>query len=151
MALHDIVNNIGIEQSLMPQTIIASALNSGNIDMLGAEALAVVVLVGNTADTLSGSVRIDLKIEHAEDNGSGAAGAYAACTDEDVQNFTGLVSGVFLSIDSAGEKQKRYAIGYRGGKRFVKVTATPTGLTAGAPVAMLALKGNAAQVPVNNS
>lgn len=149
--MHSITDNIGIEQSLMPQTIISAALNSGNIDTRGAETTAVAILVGNTADTLSGSVRIDVKIEHADDDGAGAPGAYAACTDEDVLNASGLVSGLFLSIDAAGKKQKRHVIGYRGGKRFVKVTATPTGLTAGAPVALLTLKANLGQLPVVNT
>ena len=149
--MHDIVNNIGITQVLNPQTIQASALNSGNIDTQGAEALAVVLLVGNIVDTLGASVRIDVKIEHADDDGTGNPGTYAACVDDDVLNFTGLIAGLFISIDSAGEKQKRYAIGYRGGKRFVKVTATPVGLTTGGPVAMMSLKGNINQLPVNNT
>jgi hypothetical protein len=149
--MHNIVNNIGIEQSLMPQTIQASALNTGNIDTQGAEALAVAILVGNIADTLSGSVRIDVKIEHAEDDGAGAPAAYAACTDEDVLNFSGLSSGMFLSIDAPGKKQKRHVIGYIGGKRFVKVTATPVSIATGGPIAMLALKGNLSQLPVANT
>lgn len=149
--MHDIVNNIAIEQSLAPQTIQAAALNTGNIDMRGAEACAIVVAIGNIADTLSGSVRIDMKIEHADDDGTGAPGAYAACTDEDVLNFTGLASGVFLSVDAAGKENKRHVIGYRGGKRFVKVTATPVSLVTGGPIAMVALKGCVAQVPVSNT
>lgn len=149
--MHNIVHNIGIAQSLMPQTIQASALNTGNIDMQGAETLSVVLLVGDIADTLSGSVRIDVKIEHADDDGAGAPAAYAACADEDVLNFTGLASGQFLSIDAAGKEQKRHVVGYRGGKRFVKVTATPVSLTTGGPIAMLALKGNLSQLPATNS
>lgn len=149
--MHNIVNNIGIAQSLMPQTITSAALNSGNIDLQGAETLAVTLLVGNTTDTLGAGVRIDVKIEHADDDGTGAPGAYAACTDEDVLNFTGLVSGQFLSIDAAGKKQKRHVIGYRGGKRFAKITATPTGLTAGVPIALLSLTGNLHELPVDNT
>jgi hypothetical protein len=149
--MHNIVNNIGIEQSLMPQTIQASALNSGNIDTQGAEALAIAVLVGDIADTLSGSVHIDLKIEHAEDDGTGAPAGYTACADEDVLNFSGLSSGKFLSIDAAGKEQKRHVIGYCGGKRFVKVTATPVSLTTGGPIAMLVMKGNLNQLPVANT
>ena len=149
--MHDIVNNIGISQVLMPQTIQAAALNSGNIDLQGAEALAVVLLVGAVADTLDSTHRIDVKIEHADDDGTGAPGAYAACADADVLNFTGLSSGQFLSIDTSGEKQKRYVIGYVGKKRFVKVTATPVTLTTGGAIAMLALKGNLNQLPVTNS
>ncbi len=149
--MHNIVNNICIEQSLMPQTIQASALNTGNIDLQGAEALAVVILVGNIADALDGSHRIDVKIEHADDDGTGAPGSYAACADEDVLNATGLSSGIFLSVDAAGKEQKRHVVGYVGGKRFVKVTATPVSLSTGGPIALLALKGNLHQLPVTNS
>ena len=149
--MHNISSNIGFEQSLMPQTIQAAALNTGNIDTQGAEALAVAILVGDIADTLSASIRIDVKIEHADDDGTGAPGAYTACTDEDVLNFTGLASGKFLSIDAAGKEQKRHVIDYRGGKRFVKVTATPVSLATGGPIAMLALKGNPGQLPVTNA
>ncbi|MDF3022787.1 MAG: hypothetical protein K0R10_148 [Alphaproteobacteria bacterium] len=149
--MHDLINTLSILQSLRPQTVQGSALNSGNIDMQGAEALAVVVLVGDIADTLDSTHRIDLKIEHAEDDGTGAPAAYAACTDDDVLNFTGLSSGIFMAVDGSGDEQKRYAIGYRGGKRFVKVTATPVSLSTGGPIAMLAIKGNLSSLPVANS
>lgn len=151
MSLHDITNNISMAQVLNPQIIQASALNSGNIDMQGVEALAVAVLVGDIADTLDSTHRIDVKIEHADDDGTGAPGAYAACTDDDVLNATGLSSGKFVSIDASNKEQKRHVIGYRGGKRFVKVTATPVSLTTGGAIAMLALKGNANQLPVTNT
>ncbi len=149
--MHDIVNNLALTQVLTPQTIQGSALNSGNIDMQGAETLAVVVMVGNIADTLDASHRIDVKIEHADDDGTGAPGSYAACADADVLNATGLSSGIFVSVDSAGEEQKRHVIGYRGGKRFVKVTATPVSLSTGGAIAMLAIKGNLSSLPVTNS
>jgi hypothetical protein len=149
--MHNIVNNLTLTQALTPQTIQGSALNSGNIDLQGVEALCVVVLVGGIADTLDSTHRIDLKIEHADDDGTGSPGSYAACADADVLNFTGLSSGVFKSLAASGDKSKRYAIGYAGGRRFVKVTATPVSITTGGPVAMLALKGNPSQLPVANS
>lgn len=148
--MHDIISNISVAQALDPQTVQGSALGTGNIDMQGAESLAVVVLVGNIADTLSGSVRLDLKIEHAEDDGTGAPGAYEACTDADVLNFTDLSSGVFKSVSATEDKNKRYAIGYVGGRRFVKVTATPVSLSTGGPIAMIALKGSLGQKPAGN-
>lgn len=149
--MHDLVNNLSLSQSLNPQTIQAAALDTGNIDMQGAEMLAVVLLVGNIVDPLDSTHRIDCKIEHADDNGAGAPGPYAACADEDVLNFANLSSGLFLSIDAAGKEQKRHVIGYRGGKRFVKVTATPVTLTTGGPIAMLAIKGNLNQIPATNT
>ena len=149
--MHNITSNIAISQVLTPQTIQASALNSGNIDTLGCESLAVVLLVGAIGEALDESNRIDVKIEHAEDDGTGSPASYAACTDEDVLNYTGLSSGQFLSIDSEGEESKRYVIGYRGGRRFVKVTATPVSIASGGPIAMLALKGNTSHKPVSNT
>lgn len=149
--MHDIVNNITITQVLNPQTIQASSLNSGNIDMQGKEALAVAVLVGNVVDTLDSTHRIDLKIEHADDDGAGNPAAYASCTDADVLNFTGLSSGVFFSVNSSSDENKRHVIGYVGGRRFVRVTATPITLTTGGPVAMLALRGNLNQLPAVNT
>lgn len=148
--MHNPLHNETIEQSLAPQSIQATALNSGNIDMQGHETLAVAVMIGNIADTLSASVKVDIKIEHADDNGTGAPGTYNACVDDDVLNYSGLSSGVFLTLDSNAKKSKRYVIGYRGGKRFVKVTATPASLATGGPVAMLALKGQPAQKPAIN-
>src|SRR5690606_227942 len=149
--MHDIVHNIAAEQVLPPQTIQAAALDSGNIDLQGRENLAVAVMVGDIADTLDASNRIDLKIEHADDDGSGQPGAYAACEDADVLNAENLAAGVFASIDDDAKKEKRIVVGYRGGKRFVKVTATPVSLETGGAVAMIALTANHAQSPVSNT
>ena len=149
--MHDIVNNIGVTQCLMPQTITTSALSSGTIDTLGADIQSFVVLVGNIVDTLSGSVRVDLSIQHADDDGTGNPASFTACDDDDVLNFSGLTSGVFASVNSNALDQKRYVIDYIGGLRFVKVIATPVGLSSGGPIAMLALKGNLNQLPANNS
>lgn len=149
--MHDIVNSLSILQAAMPQTIQGSAVTTGNIDMQGAETLAVVVMLGDVADTLDASHRIDIKIEHAEDDGTGAPGSYSPCADSDVLNAENLSSGVFASIDSGSKEQKRHVVGYRGGRRFVKVTATPVSLTTGGAIAMLAIKGNPAHKPQDNS
>jgi len=149
--MHDLVNSISILQTVQPQVIQASALDTGNIDMQGAGSLSVVVLVGNIVDTLDASHRIDVKIEHADDDGTGAPGSYAACIDDDVLNFANLSSGKFLAIDGSAKEQKRHVIGYQGGKRFVKVTATPVSLSTGGPIAMMALKGSLAQKPQANT
>jgi hypothetical protein len=149
--MHNIVNNLTITQAANPQTIQASSVNTGNIDTQGATALAVVVMIGNIVDTLDSSHRIDLKIEHADDDGAGSPGTYAACADADVTNFTGLSAGIFKSVVSSPDENKRYAIGYVGGKRFFKVTAVPTSISIGGPVAMLLLKGNLSQKPAVNA
>lgn len=149
--MHDIIHNIEVTQVAAPQTILASAVTSGDIDTQGQGTLAVAALLGSFGETLSASKRVDLKIEHADDDGTGAPAAYAACTDADVDGASGLAAGVFAVIDANAKASRRYVIGYRGGKRFVKVTATPTGLASGGSLALLALAGNSAQKPVDNA
>ena len=148
--MHTLSKNIGIIQCLKPQTLQSAALNSGNLDLQGAGSLAVVVLLGAIADTLDATHRVDIKIEHADDDGTGNPGSFSACADADVIDYIGLSSGIFAVIDSNSEDERRIVVEYQGGKRFVKVTATPVSLTTGGPVAMLALKGNLAARPADN-
>ncbi len=149
--MHDLVNNIAVMQSVMPQVIAAAALSTGNIDTQGADIQSFVVLVGNIADVLSGAVRIDLSISHADDDGTGNPAAFSGCADTDVLNFTGLTSGIFASVNAAAAAEKRYVIDYIGGKRFVKVIATPVGLVTGGPVAVLSLQANLHTLPAVNA
>lgn len=148
--MHDIINNIAVTQVLAPQTIQAVSLDSGAVDMQGRETLAVAVLVGAIGDTLGSSNRIDLKIEHADDDGTGAPAVFENCTADDLVNTDTVTDGVFYSVDDNAKENARHVVGYRGAKRFVKVTATPVSLATGGPVAMLALQGNVAQAPVDN-
>jgi len=151
MTTRDLLNPLKYEQVLAPQTVQASAVSSGNIDTQGFDSLSVAVLVGNIADTLGAGDRLDLSIEHADDDGTGNPGTYTACTNDDVLGFSGLTSGIFKAIDADAEDQTRYVIGYRGDKRFVRVTATPVSLATGGPVAMMAVKGHPHTGPADNS
>ena len=132
--MHNIASTLGISQCLEPQILQSEALDSGEIE-----------------DTLDAGHRIDLKIEHADDDGNGNPESFAACTDDDVIDYAGLSSGIFAVLDSSDDAQRRIVVEYKGGKRFVKVTATPVSLADGGPVAMLALKGNLSSLPADNS
>lgn len=149
--MHDIIHNIGVSQIAAPQTVTSGPIVSETIDMQGIGALAVAVMLGDTADTLGPSVYLDLKIEHADDNGAGAPAAFSACQSGDVKPDMAVSNGVFKRVDSNAEADMRYAVEYSGGKRFVRLTAAPQGLTNGIQLAMLALAANAAQRPVDNA
>ena len=146
--MKDLHSNVAVVQALTPQTVQASAVNSGNIDKQGFDSLEIIVPVGNIVTALTATEKLELKIEHADDDGTGAPGAYAACADTDVLGFTGLAAGVFKVLDADTKDQKTYAIGYVGSRRFVKVTVTPTSITTGGPVAILVLKGSPSIAPV---
>lgn len=144
--MHNIVDNIKVDQLLKPQTITDTELASDVVDMQGAENLAVAVMVGDIADVLSTSAKLDLKIEYSDDGV-----AFESCTDSDVANYETLTAGVFASIDDEAKEAARYLVEYVGSKRYVKVTATPTGLINGGEVAMVAMLANHSQRPVVNN
>lgn len=145
--MHDLINSVSLIQAVAPQTVQASAVTGSAIDMQGAEILAIVVAVGAIGDTLDASNRLDVKIEHADDNGSGSPAGYTACDDGDVIGASGLTGGVFLKVDAPAKASTRHTVAYAGGKRFVRVTATPVSLETGGSIAVLAIKGNLSQNP----
>lgn len=145
--MHDLINSVAVIQTVTPQTVLATPVVGTAIDMRGAESLAVIVAVGAIGDTLDASNRLDVKIEHADDDGAGNPTAYTACSDTDVIGANGLSGGIFLSVNAGAKASKRYTLGYTGGKRFVRLTATPVSLETGGPIAILAIKGNLAQSP----
>ena len=98
------------------------------------------------ADPLDATHRLDVKIEHAEDDGTGAPAAYVPCSAADLGGAEAN-GGVFLSVNAAAREKTRHLVSYQGGKRFVRLSVTPVGLTAGGPVAIVAIKGNLAQKP----
>lgn len=144
--MRDMITAITPAQSLLPQTITTGggAKNTGDIDLQGCNAAAFLVHVGASGDTLSGSVKLTVKMEHADDNGAGAAGSYAAVADADILGATSA-SGDIIVVDSAADASKVYKVGYKAGKRFAKLTVTPSsGNTAGTPVAITIVKGHLA-------
>lgn len=147
--MKDLYNNVAVETGAVPATITSSNITTGDIDMQGFDSLMVVAQIGAIVDALDSSNKIELKIEHADDDGAGSAGAYSACADEDVIGFTDLAAGVFKTLDADTDDSKTYPIGYKGGKRFVKVTAVPTSIATGGPVGFTVLKGHPGIAPVS--
>ena len=116
------------------------------IDMKGYHDLAVVVNMGNSADTLSGSVYIYLELQDSADGIT-----YAACADADISNpITGAVTGTFALIDAPSEDTTLFKTSYKGTKRYLKVNVNFVGThTTGTPVSVTAIKGSADFKPVN--
>jgi hypothetical protein len=149
--MHDLHSNVLIVNSAKPQTLSGTTpITSGDIDRQGYEAVEVIANFGNLVDTLNGTtIKVDLMLQHADDDGTGNPGSYAACADTDVLGFTGLASGVFKTLNVSMD-QKLYPIGYRGGKRFIKLTATPAGLSTGGPFAITTVLGKPSNAPTSN-
>jgi hypothetical protein len=110
--------------------------DGATIDRLNAEDVALVAVVGVSADTLSGSVYIALEVEHS-DNGS----VWTDCADADiVGSVTGVTTGTFAIVDAAAEDDAVFECAYIGGKRYVRIVANFVGThTYGTPLGAVAL------------
>ena len=136
--MKDLYHNVLVTAHLNP--VVATATKTSTaIDLQGYNAAAVVFSLGATGDTLSGSVYWTLKLQHSSDDSS-----YSDVASADVMGGTTSVV-----VDSNSEDETVYRFGYMGNKRYLKAVATPTGThTNGTPMAVIALRGEAAYSPV---
>lgn len=148
--MRDFHSTTDIVQAIAAQTVntAGGAVNSGDIDLQGCNGAIVTVNFGaNGGDTLSASNYFTVTIEHADDDGTGAADTYADCDSTDIIGAT-PASGVVITVDDAAEDAASYKVGYVGDKRFIKVTITPNGtLTNGNPVSSDVIKGGLSNAP----
>lgn len=131
-------------QGLASQVLTGDA-NGDSVDLQFYEAAQIIAAVGASGDTLSGSVLVDLEVEHADDDGTGSPDTWEDCADADLLNaVTGTNTGTFARIDDPAEDEAVYATGYIGGKRWVRVVANLTGThTNGIPIGVVINRGHA--------
>lgn len=128
--IKDVKNNLKLVSSLLPALRTGDANGSG-VDTQDSIGVALVAHIGLSGDTLSGSVKIEMEVEHSEDNSS-----WSDCADADIDAaVTGTNTGTFAVIDAAADDEQIYKCNYIGSKRYVRVVANYTGThTNGCPV-----------------
>jgi hypothetical protein len=149
MTMRDLHNNIAPVQALPARTISqgTGALNTGAVDLKGFGGAQVVVHYGEIVEMGAspvGGAQIAIKMEHADDDGTGAPGPFANVTAADVTGVTGVTAGV---VANATSDLAPTSFGYVGDKRHVRVTLTPTALTTGGPVGVIVNKGYPRHAP----
>lgn len=114
-----------------------SDVTSTAIDLAGFRDVTVAVLVGESGDSLSGSVKVELEMQESDDDST-----YTACADANITNaVTGTNTGTFGVIDAAADDDAVYVSKYLGTKQYVKVVANLTGThTNGIPLGAIAVK-----------
>ncbi len=147
MTMRDLHSNVAHVAAVNPQTIAGSNLASGDIDLNGFNAAEVAVYLGDIDELGAspvGAAKLDVKLEHAEDDGTGSPGAYADVTLADVIGPSSVTSGIVASTTGDNAVLE---VGYLGDKRFLRVTLQPTDLTNGGPVAAWVVKGAPRHAP----
>ncbi len=140
-------NDIKAVSALVPAIRGASAADftGADVNRAGFDALSYVINFGAEADTLSGSVKFDIILEHADDNGSGAPGTYAAVAATDIvipnwaTNMAFAAGGIVMTVDAAVESPAVGFVDYVGGKQWSRLKIDATGTTTGQPISAEAL------------
>ena len=135
-------------KSLLAPCIVSATGEIADIDLANFNAAELIIDLGaNTGSAPGDANKLDFKLEHADDDGAGAAGAYSAVAPADMLGAD-PASGVFLSTDAAEKYGKIYQYGYIGGKRFLKMNYTETGIVS-VSMAMQLIQGKPLDAPVN--
>ena len=146
--MRDLINNVSRDQVLDPVVVTADAETTAT-DMQGFDSLIMSVLMGDSGDTLSGSLFTELILQHG-DLANGSDAVAVADTDVVLGEGGSIASGVFATIDAPAEDSAVFSIGYVGKKRYVRVAIDTTGThTNGTPIGVVALKGHPSLAPVS--
>lgn len=137
--------NNSVSQLLKPLIRTADA-NSTGVDLQGYNDCLLIFDVGDTGDTLSGSVYVELEVEESDDNST-----FTDVANTDLTNYvTGNNTGTVAKIDDNAEDERTYIVGYRGTKRYVRGVLNYTGThTNGIEIGVIAMRGLAHTQPQN--
>jgi hypothetical protein len=137
MPTRENVNKNETTQILDPAVLTADTVTTG-VDTADCNAAKISVLVGESGDTLSGSVYWDFILETSTDNS-----VWTAVTDNNVViGQTVDSSGIFATIDAAAEDDVVLTVGYIGLEQYFRVNIDATGThTNGTPMGAVAEKG----------
>lgn len=136
--MQDIMNNIN------PRPVIAPQIGTDNtamvgavIDRLGYDSLTYVIQTGTLADA---DATFAVLLEESDAQGSG----FAAVDDKDLIG-TEALAGFTFAADGVCRK-----LGYKGGKRYTRLTVTPANNTGNAPISACAILGAPSSAPTPN-
>ncbi len=151
MATRGLHDSARVSRALQMQTLTNTGspdmLDTGDVDLRGFDSALFLIDFGDI-DEIGGSpvgtAQVQVRMQHADDDGTGAAGTYANVAADDVDGATptnGVVSTVTTDANEV-------VVGYVGSRRFVKIQLLPTGLTNGGPAGVWLIQNHAHLSPV---
>lgn len=133
---------------LAPATVTGNGTDtaSTSIDLRGYGAGGFAVCIGNSADTLSGSIKIEVEVQHSDES----AANFTAAPDADVlTTVTGTNTGTVAVIDAPAEDIVLVDAQYTGTKRYARINLNLTGNHAnGTPCCIVGRRWRATYSPV---
>ncbi len=123
--------NVSVSTSVLPNVVNDDTDGGGvGVDLRGHGAALVVFHIGQSGDTLSGTVKLELRVQESADNSTWADVAAA-----DLDGTQALL------IDAAAEDEIVHVVGYKGKKRYLRAFVDTTGThTVGTPCSAVVVR-----------
>ena len=139
--MKDFSSDLLVVQSLVPILGNTTAEGTGlGVDLAGFDGALMIAHVGQSGDTLSGSLKWTVQFQECATD---TPGSYTDIADADLEGGANLVV-----IDAAAEDEVVIARGYKGALRWLRVIFTQTGThTNGTPLSAVIVKGRAFHNP----
>lgn len=137
--MRDLHNNIHPVRSISPVSVADNTAQVGQIiDMQGYNSMEYIIPTGSLADA---DATFTVLVEEGDDPGLSDA---AAVADADLIGTEALASFTFSDDD------KCFKIGYKGSKRYTRLTITPAANASAALLCAVAVMGDPANTPTAN-
>ncbi|HTN60742.1 MAG TPA: hypothetical protein VL147_04230, partial [Devosia sp.] len=127
--MRDLASFIAAAMLIGPATLAADN-TPASFDLQGFDSAAILLAIGAGGITFDGSNKIEFVLTHADDDGTGSPGAFTPVTAADIYGAnapTTVTGGIVKSLIVAHAAADVTEIGYKGGKRFLKLLADFSG------------------------
>jgi len=137
--MQDLMNNLHVKRVLSPVSVADTTAQVGQIiDRQGYDSLTYVIATGSIADA---DATFTVLLEEGDDSGLSDA---AAVADADLLGTEVLAA---FQFDDDNEVRK---LGYKGVKRYTRLTITPVNNASAAVLSVVAILGHPASAPTAN-
>jgi len=148
--MHSFNENVKVTTGLLPVHAAPTvSVNGASADAQGFSSRAVLFSIGNSGDTLSGSVYLTLSLEASADNSTWsavAAGDVKAIVDH---TAAANLAGASVVINAPTADSRSITMEYGGTLRYLRGVVTATGThTVGTPIGILNVLANPEIAPV---
>lgn len=136
--MRDLMNNINLKRVISPVSVADNTAQVGQVvDRQGFESVTYVIATGSLADA---DATFTTLLEESDASGSG----YAAVADADLLGLEATASPIFSDDD------KVFKLGYKGAKRYTRLTITPANNASAALLCAVAILGHPEVAPTVN-
>ena len=140
--MKDLYNKI-VPEVIMAPIAVTDHTSDDDIDLAGYNSCLIMAITG--AGDIASPNYMSFRISHADDDGTGSAGSYDFVEDGDLLGAGTITAGI-PATPLINATDSVFAIGYVGGKRFLKIELREAATT-NAIIGLLIIKGHPLDSP----